>query len=287
MTTTEIGVCMRGPDGGKTELNAVGCGLRVAGFGFKSKIQNPKSKIPGMSLLLLSILYMASLGLVCPSEVRAAGALAGSVIAVGGDGGAANVADVTGDIVATVTSPAGNDTKFATTPLSVSATISAVYGDSLARLSPDTFVMPPPDTAWHDVSVTNAGNATDSLLFSAASVKRRSNGFDVSDSVVISFWEASGATQISSLNLPPDSTGNIKVAIFVKPTAPRNDTIDVTIRATARSGAGGDSGGYIGFNNAPYAGRGDDTVGLPVGVINRKPIANAGPDTGIVAGSTR
>ncbi|OGH58452.1 MAG: hypothetical protein A3G34_08255 [Candidatus Lindowbacteria bacterium RIFCSPLOWO2_12_FULL_62_27] len=239
-----------------------------------------------MSLLLLSILYMASLGLVCPSEVRAAGALAGSVIAVGGDGGAANVADVTGDIVATVTSPAGNDTKFATTPLSVSATISAVYGDSLARLSPDTFVMPPPDTAWHDVSVTNAGNATDSLLFSAASVKRRSNGFDVSDSVVISFWEASGATQISSLNLPPDSTGNIKVAIFVKPTAPRNDTIDVTIRATARSGAGGDSGGYIGFNNAPYAGRGDDTVGLPVGVINRKPIANAGPDTGIVAGST-
>lgn len=239
-----------------------------------------------MSLLLLSILYMVSLGLVCPSATFAAGSAVGSGLTVGGDGGSANVVDLFGDIVATMTSVAGNDTQYKTTGATpATATVISVYGDSVGRTGPDSFIQTP-DTVWYDVTVTNAGNSTDSMVLSVPVVAYRISGLPATDSVNVTVWNASATTQISSVTLPPDSTSVFKVAVYVKITAPRNDTLDVTIKAVARGGLGGDTDGYTGFDGVAYCGDGDDSVILPVGVRNRAPVAYAGVDTSTAPGET-
>jgi len=202
---------------------------------------------------------VASPGLVSP--VHAAGTSAGSAILFGGNGGGSDTADLPGDIVASMTSVQGDDTRVVTSPGILSDTVSAIFGDTVRQLSSGFAGAFPGETAWIDLHVANKGNTTDTILFDSSAPS-----FDLSGSagnlVAVSFWNSSGTAPIPNVVLPAEGAAAFKVAVFLDPSAPQGDTLRLTLTLKARAGAGGDPGGYLGNNADSYAGDGDGYVSL-------------------------
>lgn len=256
---------MSGLNGRTDQLNR----FEVRGPRFEVRYTNHELRAAShgqASLLLLSILYMASLGLVYPSTAHAAGASAGTVISMGGDGGVANVADVAGDVVMSATTVLGNDTTFYSTqtdtfraPQFDTATVKAVYGDTLVNKGGILAALPG-DTAWIDLHVVNKANALDTIFLDSTAPTFKSGGGPASGSAILTFWNSAKTARITNVVLPAESDVRVWLAMFFVPAAPQGDTVLTTVTARARNGLGGDPNGYTGNNGILYAGNGDDTA---------------------------
>lgn len=262
--------------------------------GRQAKLNSPGFGHGHVSLLLLSILYMASLGLVCPSAVHAVGTPAGSALTMGGDGGAPNVADAAGDIVANAVSTlfGGTDTAFLTTKNGSGVTqadttiVQPVYGDTMAALTPVASALPG-DTAVIDLIAANKGNTTDVIVFDSTAPMFQISGA-AGSLVKVTFLNGPGTTEISNLSIPADGAASFKVAVFFSPSAPQGDTVTFTVTAKARGGLGGDLNGYTGNNGVSYAGIGDATAGVTaisgaVALSTANRVAFFGGDTHLLA----
>lgn len=196
------------------------------------------------------------------------GTTAGSNIAVGGDGGSANSADVAGDVVASYTSNLGTDTTFKVPTANGQVNVSQIFGDTVAVIGAASATFVGGESNTFNLRVTNYANSTDSIhIFTdtpsvtganSGSVTVKINGSTVylngSDSyshVILNL--AAGADTLVTVQILHDSGGPLGAA-------------NVTIKTKAKGGLGGDAGGYLGLNSDNYAGVGDDTSALTINV---------------------
>lgn len=255
-------------------------------------------------LLIAFVAVAAIFGLTAiPADAAfVSGTAQGSNIIVGGDGGSANQADLAGDLVASYTSSAGNDTVFKTNlNANVTATVVSIFGDSVTVSGQTSAVMAPGGIATYTLNVTNYSNQSDTIKVTTdtTSVTGASK-----DSVTIkvngtTIWQnGSAAFPAVALGiLAPGASTSVTVTMSHDTPGVLGIT-DAVIRTKANNGAGGDAGGYIGNNGDNYAGFGDDTAFLSVNVKEVKilmaveqslqalPASYNGPTGDTIPGST-
>lgn len=217
-----------------------------------------------MIAMVLTLVFAAT----AAQAAYVSGTAAGSNIAVGGDGGAANSADVAGDVVASYTSNLGTDTAYKVPTANGQVNVSQVFGDTVAVVGAASATFVGGESTTFSLRVTNYANSTDSIhIFTdtpsvtgtnSGSVTVKINGSTVylngSDSyshVILNL--AAGADTLVTVQILHDSGGPLGAA-------------NVTIKTKTKGGLGGDAGGYLGLNSDNYAGLGDDTAALSINV---------------------
>ncbi len=197
------------------------------------------------------------------------GSAANDTIIVGGNGGGQDTADLAGDVVASYTSTAGNDTIFKTNSgTNPTAQVRPVFGDTAAVVGASSQSMAPSDTRTFTVRIVNWANQTDVI-------KIESDTEDVSglseDSITI---RVNGALIYQNGNdsfpqfalpaLPPGADTTVTVEVVSSATALGQAVVNLL--TIPNSGIGGDTGGYLGNNGETYAGDGDAKVTLTVNI---------------------
>lgn len=228
-------------------------------------------------LLIALVVLTAVFGMLCLSAEAGfvTGAPSGSIIAVGGDIGNANQVDSPGDIVASYTSGAMNDTAFRTTlgsPDTVS--VKAIFGDTTEMIGTDVATIAPAGQVTFTITLKNWANQSDAIRIdndtptggaSKDSITIRANG------VVI--YQGGVPDTFAPLALPPIPSGaetQVTIQVTHQDTNGGLGSATIKIKAIANAGLGGDPGGYVGNNGDKYAGAGDDTeiLTVTVNVIN-------------------
>ncbi|HPG30580.1 MAG TPA: hypothetical protein PLQ81_07345, partial [bacterium] len=193
----------------------------------------------------------------CLTEAHANGTAGGTLIQAGWDGNTANIADTPGDLVVTYKAISGGADIYATPASFGSSQVANVYGNTLP-LSYSPQVVSPGDTLWYLLTITNKGNAADSMLFSTQNFNYFGMG---ADSIIVSIWNAAKTSEITySSLLAEDASEQFNVAVYFKTGLDNDDSMTFEVKAAANGGLGGDAAGYIGANSIAYAGDGDDTI---------------------------
>lgn len=226
-----------------------------------------------MQKFLMALVVMAAAFGVMAMPADAAykfGASAGASIVVGGNGGDADTADLAGDIVASYTSTANNDTKFKTnTGSNPTTVVSAVYGDSAMAIGGSTLNIAPGDTANFTMSITNWSNSSDTIkvrIDTAANVTGASKDsitIKVNNQVIYQNGVETYPPVLVVLAPGADTTVNVTI---IAANSALGAAIS-TIKATPNNGGGGDTGGYFGNNGDTYCGDGNASVSFTVNVI--------------------
>lgn len=242
-------------------------------------------------LLIVAIAMIAVLAVIgLPADAAYKfGSAPGSSIAVGGDGGSANQADVFGDVVASYTSNLGSDTAFRTNQGSnPTASVIAVFGDTASAIGSVSTTLAPGGIGTFTLSITNWSNQSDSINISVDSgnvtgpskdsvtIKINGaiiyqNGVDTYPAATSGNLAAGAETQVT-VRIEHDTNGALGLATAVIKTRPKG-------------GAGGDTGGYIGNNGDNYAGNGNDSVTFSVNVKDIKILMLVERDTPLAPAS--
>lgn len=226
-----------------------------------------------MHRLLIAVALIAVLALAWsdPADAKyVSGAASGSVIAVGGDGGSANSADVFGDIVASYTSALGTDTQFKTNlNANLTASIISVFGDTAGAIGPTSLVLGPGGVANFTMSITNFANVTDNIKVktdtgSVTGAAKDSVTIKVNGAIIYQNGNDS-FTMVTLSSIPPGAETQVTVTI-THDTPGALGVADAVIKTLPNNGAGGDPGGYGGFNGDTYAGTGNANVTFGVNV---------------------
>lgn len=254
-----------------------------------------------LTLLLVAVVIAAIFAM--PAQAAyVAGTASGSSLVVGGDGGSANQVDLAGDIVASYTSTAGNDTAFKTnlTP-NATAVVSAVFGDTAQAVGGASSNIAPGGVINFTLSVRNFGNQSDVIKVktdtpSVTGAAKDSVTIRVNGSVVYQ----NGNDSFLAVSLPALAAGaetQVTVQISHDTSGPLGN-VDAIIKTIPNAGGGGETGGYMGNNGDSYAGIGNANVTYSVNVKSIKvnmlvehdpimtPASYNGPMNDTVPGST-
>src|SRR3989338_860964 len=216
-----------------------------------------------MHRLLISIAAIAVLALVwsAPADAKY---VSGAVVAVGGDGGSANQADVFGDIVASYTSSLGSDTQFKTNiGANLSASITSVFGDTAGAIGAATLGLSPGGVANFTLAITNYANVTDNIKIktdTAAVTGAAKDSVTIKVNGVTIYQNGNDSYAAFTLSsIPPGAETQVTITIS-HDTPGALGLADAVIKTLPNNGVGGDSGGYGGFNGDSHAGDGNANV---------------------------
>lgn len=242
-------------------------------------------------VLIVLAAVLAVIGLMgIPADAKfVSGTASNTVIGVGADGGTANQVDLGGDIVASYTSGAGNDTQFKTTGGVDTVSVKPVFGDTTDMQGPASASVAPASSATYTIRVTNYANVSDVIKID----NDTPTGGAVKDSITIKVNGVvvyqGGVTDTFAPyalpSLPPGAETSVTVQITHQDTNGGLGTATVIMRAKANNGVGGEAGGYVGNNGDNYAGFGDDAETLTITVNQINVLMSIAHDPIVLPGS--
>ena len=217
----------------------------------------------------MTIIVCISLMVFLTTDTYANGTAGGTLITAGFDASVANTADTFGDLVVQYQAVSGGANIYATPASAANVNVSNIFGNQFSDTYLSTIVVSG-DTAWYSLTITNKGNASDTIFFDSSSFNFL--GALGADSIQVSFWNAAQTAKITNTSmLAAEASEVVYVAVYFANGLNNGDSMNFIVRAIANNGLGGDTGGYIGANSTGYAGDGDDTILLSAEISSAIP----------------
>lgn len=238
---------------------------------------------------ILMILAVLAVGVVPAEAVFVSGTASNSIISVGKDLGSPNQADTFGDIVASYTSVAGNDTTYKSTAQVDTVAVKAIFGDTVDVSGSASSTMPAAGSVNFTLKLTNFSNQSDMFTIDNDTLvggAKDSVTIRVNGAIIYQGGVNDTFLGVNIGPIPPLAETQVTITFDHQDTNGAVGQAATHIRARANNGSGGELGGYIGNNGDNYAGFGDDGETLTVTVNMINILMRVDQDTGFAAPGT-